>query len=220
MRARAPKAVLAKLIEGAISRANLRRARLSATGARAARQTPAAHLVRNLRLRAGRTLCGEESLRPSGAMRNGPALGHRHRRVAVQDGHPGGRHRSRHVCAVLDPCRAPAAGPRRRRRHARHHDVRVARGVDGVPGVLHRLRRIASAARRRVSRHHRPLWSVPRGRRAQRVPRSAERPRVRASRDRAGKHGARRGYLCYATGPARDANRTALQGRSSGCSPD
>ena len=69
---------------------------------------------------------------------------------------------------------------RRRRRDAGHHHVRVARRMDGLPRLLHRLRRRGAAALGRAPRHHRALRPVQGGRRRHGVPVDPERTRVRA----------------------------------------
>ena len=108
----------------------------------------------------------------------GLRVDHRHAGRALEGRRLDRRHRRRDVCLLGGPGRAAAPRAHRHGRGARHLDVRRAGRVDGISGVLHRLRRHAAAANRRGARGHRAVRAVHGWRRQSRLPRSAERARV------------------------------------------
>ena len=95
--------------------------------------TRADHLL-GIRVRHRRPLPAQEGLRPAGAVRDRPAVGHRQPRRARQGRHLGGRHRGRHVRLQRHPDRPLRTGTHRPRQQRRRVAAGGARRVDDPAG--------------------------------------------------------------------------------------
>ena len=141
---------------------------------RPARRDPRLDLVRHLGLRPGRPYASKKAYDLLVQCEAGLLSVTGTRGDAGEGRHPGGRHRGRHVRLFARSWRrsCAAAGRTGKAPRSTSRCSGIARRMDGLSRLLHRLRRRRPAALGALSRHHRALRPVPRGDGGTGVPRA------------------------------------------------